>query len=61
MAGRGFTEEKMHNELNEMDEGRKDEDKVYNEVPSIMKPRARRTYMLTKEIIKAKARMRARQ
>jgi hypothetical protein len=57
-ASKGFTEEKIKHQLNEMDEGRQDEDKTYQEVPSIMKPRARRAYLLTKEIKKAKARMR---
>ncbi len=56
-ANKGFTEDKLNEQLNEIDEGKQDEDKVYEQVPSIMKPRARRTYMLTKEIKKAKARM----
>ena len=57
-ANKGMTEEKIHQQLNEIDEGRQDEDKAYQEVPSIMKPKARRTYLLTKEIKKAKAHMR---
>jgi hypothetical protein len=56
-ADRGFTEDKMRNMLNEMDEGRQDEDKAYSQIPSIFKPRSKRAYMLTKEIKRARARM----
>ena len=57
-ADRGMTEEKIHQQLNEVDEGRESEDKLYQQVPSMMKPRAKRTYILTKEIKKARARAR---
>ncbi len=54
-ANKGYTDEKIKEQLNEVDEGRQDEDKLYQDVPSLMKPRAKRTYLLTKEIKKAKA------
>ena len=56
VASKGYTEDKIKEQLNEVDEGMQDEDKLYEQVPSIMKPRAKRTYLLTKEIKKAKAR-----
>ncbi len=55
-SNKGFSEEKIKEQLNEVDEGRQDEDKLYQQVPSMMKPRAKRAYLLTKEIKKAKAR-----
>jgi len=53
---RGYSEEKLRQTLKDIDEGREDEDKIYDEIPAIMKPKAKRTYMLTKEIKKAKKR-----
>ncbi len=53
---KGYTEEQMLQELNEIDEGRKNEEEFYQKVPAMMKPKAKRTYLLTKEIKKAKAR-----
>ncbi len=55
--GKGYNKEKIQHDLNEIDEGRQDEDKLYQEVPSMMKPRAKRAYMLTKEIKRVKAKL----
>lgn len=55
MAGKRVTREQMEKDLNDVDENRKNEDEFYEKVPSLMKPRAKKTYMLTKEIKRAKA------
>ncbi len=57
-AEKGYTEENIHQRLENFDEGREDEDKAYQEAPTLMKPKAKRTYLLTKEIKKARMRMR---
>ncbi|HLF55029.1 MAG TPA: FecR family protein [Candidatus Nanoarchaeia archaeon] len=57
---RGFTEEKIRAQLNEIDEGRQDEEKAYEQVPALMKPKAKRTYLLTKEIKRARMKLRDR-
>ncbi len=41
--------------LKEVDEGKQDEEEIYHKAPSIMKPRLKRTYELTKEIKRMKA------
>lgn len=51
-ADRDFTEEKIQAKLTEIDQGA-DEDKAYEQVPSPLKPKAKRTYLLTKEIKRA--------
>src|SRR5574341_448783 len=43
---KGITREQMEQDLNEIDEGRKNEDEFYEKVPDAMKPRAKRIYML---------------
>jgi hypothetical protein len=53
---KGYTEQQMEQTLNEVDEGRQSEDELYNSAPALMKPRAKRTYLLTKEIKRATAR-----
>jgi hypothetical protein len=50
---KGYTEQQMEQTLNDMDEGRQNEDELYNQAPALMKPRAKRTYLLTKEIKRA--------
>lgn len=57
---RGLTEEKIRAQLNEIDEGRQDEEKAYEQVPALMKPKAKRTYLLTKEIKRARMILRER-
>jgi len=53
---KGYTEQQMAQTLNDVDEGRQSEDELYNSAPTLMKPQAKRTYLLTKEIKRAKAR-----
>ncbi len=53
---KGYTEQQMEQTLNEVDEGRQSEDELYDSAPALMKPRAKRTYLLTKEIKRATAR-----
>jgi len=50
MEERGMSEEELHQQLEEVDAGRESEDKLYQQMPGIMKPKAKRTYMITKEI-----------
>ena len=57
-AKRGFTEEKLQEQLNAIDEGLQNADEFYQKVPAVMKPRAKRIYMLTKEIKQAKEKQR---
>ncbi len=49
---RGYTEEKMKQDLADIDEGRKSEDEIYEKTPALMKPQAKHVYLLTKEIKK---------
>jgi hypothetical protein len=53
---KGITRAEMEQELKEVDEGRKSEDEFYEKVPAAMKPKAKRIYLLTKEIKRAQAR-----
>lgn len=53
---KGITRAQMEQELIEVDEGRKSEDEFYEQVPAAMKPKAKRIYLLTKEIKRAQAR-----
>jgi len=55
---RGYTEEKIRAQLNEVDEDRENEDKLYEQAPLLVKPKAKRAYMLTKEIKRARMRIR---
>ncbi len=52
---KGITREQMEQDLKDMDEGIKNEDEFYEKVPDAMKPRAKRIYLLTKEIKRARA------
>lgn len=56
-----FSEERLRERLNEIDEGREDEDKAYEEIPDVMKQKARRAYLLTKEIKRAREMRRERE
>ncbi len=53
---KGITRAQMEQELTDVDEGRKSEDEFYEQVPAAMKPKAKRIYLLTKEIKRAQAR-----
>jgi hypothetical protein len=53
---KGYTEPQMEQMLNDIDDGRQNEDELYNNAPALMKPQAKRAYLLTKEIKRAKAR-----
>ncbi len=57
---RGFTEQRINEQLNEIDEGRQDEEKAYEQIPALMKPKAKRAYLLTKEIKRARMKLRER-
>lgn len=50
VKNRGVSEEQIEFFMNELDEGRQDEDEIMKKVPSPLQPKAKRTQMLTKEI-----------
>lgn len=47
---RGYSEQQVLAKLEQIDNGTENEDKMYQQIPGIMKPKAKRTYLLTKEI-----------
>jgi hypothetical protein len=53
----GFDDEKMKQFLDEVDEGRRDEDAMYKQVPGALKKKAERAYKITKAIKRAKRMM----
>lgn len=55
----GYNEQKIKEILNDIDEGRKKIDEYFQKIPGILKPRANRTYELTKEIQKLKDEIRS--
>ncbi len=50
----GVTDEKMRQFLDDVDEGRQDEDKLYEQVPKPLRKKAERAYKITKAIKKAR-------
>lgn len=46
----GYNEQQMRSMLKDVDDDKMNEDKLYDQVPSPLKPRAERTYRLTKAI-----------
>lgn len=54
----GVDEEQMNQFLREVDEGKKDEDALYRQLPGVLKKKAERAYKITKAIKKAKQAMR---
>jgi hypothetical protein len=55
----GYNEQKIKEILNDIDEGRKKIDEYFQKIPGVLKPRANRTYELTKEIQKLKDEIRS--
>jgi hypothetical protein len=53
---KGLTKAQMEQDLADVDAGKKNEDEFYEQVPAAMKPKAKRIYLLTKEIKRAQAR-----
>jgi len=54
---RGLTEDQMRQQMTEIDEGRMSEDELYEKTPLLLRPKAKRALMLTKEIKKVRQRM----
>ena len=52
----GVTDENMQQYLDDVDEGRQDEDKAYEQVPGPLKKKVERAYKITKAIKRAKQR-----
>lgn len=50
----GYNEQVIRSTLTEMDEGRKNPDEYYEKTPAVLKPRAKKTFELTKTIQKLK-------
>jgi len=50
---RGFSEEKLMNQLEAIDQGQKNEDELYHQVPILLRSKAQRTYEITKVIKQA--------
>jgi len=54
----GINDDQVKNYLDEVDEGKQNEDKAYAQVPGVLKKKAERAYKITKEIKKAQQKMR---
>ena len=57
----GMSEAELEKQLEGIDEGAVDEDKLYSKVPGLLQPKAKRAYMLTKEIKKVRQQMKQQQ
>ena len=54
----GIADDQVQRYLDDVDAGKQDEDKAFAQVPGMLKKNAERTYKITKEIKKAKQKMR---